>query len=439
MLFQSTRKHFIHKVIITSKVNHNRESKRLVSRMPSFDAIASEDNNNSTNGSTIVSILHFNDSYNVESRSVEPSGGAPRLVTAFNAHKHCDPLVLFSGDIMAPSIMSSFTKGEQMIPVLNALGVDCALFGNHEFDFGVPHLKTFVSQTHFPWVLSNVLDPETNRPMAGALVSHIIHRNGKKIGIIGLVEEQWLRDSIDEPYIYRDFVSEGKILAKHLKEEETVDFVIALTHMRWPNDCLLAQNVSEIDLILGGHDHDYQCRRVNNILCVKSGTDFRQFSKIDIEFIGSEKYEIKCKEISVNSFDFNEDLELKEELKKFTFAVESKMDVVLADVGSALDGRFGSIRQRETNLGNFVCDIVLATTGVDAVLLNSGTFRSDQIHTTGAFKVRDLVRILPMMDALVVLNITGRQLLGALECADGYNVLKECEVLLNEDQCCNLF
>jgi len=38
--------------------------------------------------------------------------------------------------------------------------------------------------------------------------------------------------------------------------------VIALTHMRWPNDIRLAENVSEIDLILGGHDHDFTVKTV---------------------------------------------------------------------------------------------------------------------------------------------------------------------------------
>jgi len=38
--------------------------------------------------------------------------------------------------------------------------------------------------------------------------------------------------------------------------------VIALTHMRWPNHILLAERVSEIDLILGGHDHDFTVKNV---------------------------------------------------------------------------------------------------------------------------------------------------------------------------------
>lgn len=60
-----------------------------------------------TSVSSVVSILHFNDCYNVEPRSQEPSGGAARLVTAFNKYSDSNTLVLFSGDIMAPSISQS--------------------------------------------------------------------------------------------------------------------------------------------------------------------------------------------------------------------------------------------------------------------------------------------------------------------------------------------
>lgn len=63
-------------------------------------------NNNNNNGSdpTVISILHFNDCYNVEPRDKEPAGGAARMKKAFDTFKDSDPLVLFSGDIIAPSI-----------------------------------------------------------------------------------------------------------------------------------------------------------------------------------------------------------------------------------------------------------------------------------------------------------------------------------------------
>ena len=97
-----------------------------------------------------LTLIHFNDVYNVEERSVEPVGGAARFLTAVKAvSQEVNPLVLFSGDIFAPSIsksrrqlkaesdmlfsVSTFTKGDQMVPVLNQLGVHCAVYGNHDF------------------------------------------------------------------------------------------------------------------------------------------------------------------------------------------------------------------------------------------------------------------------------------------------------------------
>ncbi|CAG2163538.1 unnamed protein product [Oppiella nova] len=495
----------------------------------SFDDNITNNNHNNTEEAMVVSILHFNDCYNVEPRSEEPSGGAARLVTAFHTFKHLNPLVLFSGDIIAPSIMSTFTKGEQMVPVVRALGIDCAIYGNHEFEnnfgvdnllsfvsqtsfpwlmsnvfdnetnhFGVDNLLSFVSQTSFPWLMSNVFDNETNRPLGDGKIWHILEKCGKRFGIIGLIEEEWLATLATlalEDVTYLDFVSEGRKLAKLLKEKENVDFVIALTHMRTPNDCRLAENVDEIDLILGGHDHDYEVKIVNGKYIVKSGTDFRQFSRIDITF-KEQTFEIQVQEFNVNSYDYEEDLALKAELEKYSDVIEGKMDSILGHISCDLDGRFAAIRTKETNLGNLVADIMLASTHSDLAIVNSGTLRSDQIHSKGPFKLRDLVTIMPMMDPLIVLSATGHQIWRALENGvsqwprlegrfpqvagikfafnpskpagnridpkyikigdeyldleqnyrlvtkaylsqgkDGYDVLKECQILQNEDEC----
>lgn len=99
----------------------------------------------------IVRIIHFNDVYNVEPRTTEPVGGAARFKSAILSLLTDSCLVLFSGDCVAPSIskfdlivtlctqnclpfsVSTFTQGEQMIPVLNQCKVDCAVLGNHDF------------------------------------------------------------------------------------------------------------------------------------------------------------------------------------------------------------------------------------------------------------------------------------------------------------------
>uniref|UniRef100_A0A1A9X3Q6 5'-Nucleotidase C-terminal domain-containing protein n=1 Tax=Glossina brevipalpis TaxID=37001 RepID=A0A1A9X3Q6_9MUSC len=366
-----------------------------------------------------LTILHYNDVYNVDpTTEVEPIGGAARFCTAMKTFKDEDPLILFSGDIFSPSMLSTFTQGEQMVPVLKALGTHCAVFGNHDFDHGLDVLVDLIKKTTFPWLMSNVVDNETGRPLGGGKISHFVFHNHLSIGLIGLVEKEWLETlpMIDPKEVtFIDYVEAGIKLAAELRNEGC-EVIIALTHMRTPNDINLAENCPDIDLILGGHDHVYEINEVNGIKIIKSGTDFRQFSKITLipKRNDKGKFPVDVEAIDVTS-KFEEDLELKNELAKYSDLIETKMTEILGTFTVELDGRFSAVRTQETNLGDWVCDVVLAATGADIVIINSGTFRSDQIHPPGPFTMRDLVNIIPMRDPLVLIEITGRCLHEALE------------------------
>lgn len=191
--------------------------------------------------------------------------------------------------------------------------------------------------------------------------------------------------------------------------------MIALTHMRFPNDCRLAENVDEIDLILGGHDHVYDVKYVNGKKIIKSGSDFRELSKIDIIFKDDNNVDLSIERVDITSAAFEEDIILKEAIERFSQVIEGKMDMVLGHFLCDLDGRFSSIRNQETNLGNFFSDIMLTSTDSDLAILNSGTLRSDQIHPKGDFKLRDLVHIMPIMDPMIVLAASGKTIWLALE------------------------
>lgn len=373
-------------------------------------------------------ILHFNDVYNVESRPlVEPVGGAARFCTAMKSFDHLNPLVLFSGDAFSPSMLSTFTKGEQMVPVLNSLRTQCAVLGNHDFDHGLEVLSDWVAKCQFPWLMSNVVDNETGRPLGDGRITHVLHWCGHRVGLLGLVEREWL-DTLatinPDEVTFLDYREAGQKLAHQLRQEGC-DYIIALTHMRTPNDIQLAEHCPDIDLILGGHDHVYEDQVVNGIHIIKSGTDFRQFSKITVQFDERDgaavtpggsgaKPAITVEEIAVTS-QWEEDEPLKAELDKFTSMIEGKMDEILGTFSVPLDGRFAHIRTGESNLGNWVCDVVLASTGADLALINAGTFRSDTVHAAGPFSMRDLVNVLPMHEPLLLIGLTGRQLLETLE------------------------
>ncbi|KAL4457316.1 hypothetical protein ABPG75_012181 [Micractinium tetrahymenae] len=137
--------------------------------------------------------------------------------------------------------------------------------------------------------MANVLEEESGLPLGGAVPTVLIEWQGVRVGLIGLVEEEWLTTlaSVDPDEVrYLDFVPEGRRLEAELRTRGA-DLVIALTHMRLPNDLRLAESVPEIDLVLGGHDHDYflMTGKGTGVPAAKSGTDFQDLTSIHIELL----------------------------------------------------------------------------------------------------------------------------------------------------------
>uniref|UniRef100_A0A8C8D558 Calcineurin-like phosphoesterase domain-containing protein n=1 Tax=Oncorhynchus tshawytscha TaxID=74940 RepID=A0A8C8D558_ONCTS len=172
---------------------------------------------------------------------------SPRFATALKVLQSLNPLIVFSGDCLSPSLLSTVTKGKHMVDVLNKLGVHCAVYGNHEFDFGVDLLEEHTKMMPFPWFINNVYDRFTSETLVHGVVSSILEWNGLKIDFMGLVEEDWMDTlgTVDKNDIkYIDYVE---------LRDKGADLGIALTHMRWRNGIRLASKSKGVDLILGGH------------------------------------------------------------------------------------------------------------------------------------------------------------------------------------------
>eukprot|EP00731_Ephydatia_muelleri_P026836 Em0018g936a len=261
-----------------------------------------------------------------------------------------------------------------MVPVLNKLGVNVAVYGNHDFDFGIDQLVKVSQQTSFPWLMSNVLDRRTNRPLAEGKRYIVLDWKGTKVGLMGLVEWEWL-DTLanlgQEDVVFTDFVDVALELVKELKQQ------------------------------------------VGRTIVLKSGSDFRELSQIDVTFTAQGPQFAITKHTVTGEVPHDPDMQKL--VDDFSELMDQGMEKELIVLDCDLDGLFSSVRTQETNLGNLVADIMLRATRAEAALLNSGCLRSDAIHEKGPFKMKDLKSIVPMVDPLAVLEVTGRQLVAALE------------------------
>ncbi|KAJ3556500.1 hypothetical protein NPX13_g10121 [Xylaria arbuscula] len=373
-------------------------------------------------------ILHYNDVYHVDSSSSEPVGGVARFMTLIDQYRkgsqfegQPDLLTFFSGDAFNPSLESSVTKGDHMIPLLNNAGTDAAALGNHDLDFGVRKFRHLASKCNFPWLIANVLDPALGDgvPIGNCKKTHIItSSNGVKIGLIGLGEREWLAtiNSLPPDLVYKSASQTAKELVPQLRAEGA-EIVIALTHMREPNDNKLAEQTDGIiDIILGGHDHYYNHSFIKGTHVLRSGTDFKQLSYIEArrKSDGSGRWDIDIirRDVTSEIPQHGPTLELVE---ASTANIKRKLQKPIGYTAAPLDARFRTVRLEESNIGNFVCDIIRHYYSGDCSLMASGTIRGDQVYAPGPLLLKDIMSCFPFEDPVVVIRVLGKAIWDALE------------------------
>ncbi|KAH7906966.1 Metallo-dependent phosphatase [Hygrophoropsis aurantiaca] len=354
-----------------------------------------------------------------------------RFAHALRNKKDC--ITVFSGDVFGPSLESSVLKGEHVVPILNHLGIDVACYGNHDFDFGAEKLTELSSKCNFPWLLSNAFTSD-GKLLASAKEYVVLESKGYKVGFFGLAGTDWPSNCQHLPRecVITDPVETARRVSTTLREKEGVDIVVAVTHMRLAEDILVSDACgAEVDLILGGHDHDIMIHgdritMIDNdargaIRIVKSGTDFRSYSIIRL-LVSRVEGHAKVLETRVHH---ERDLGLvnKHPEDKATYQILSSIQERVDSVSSSrlfrtacsLDGRSSIVRNTETNLGNLLADAVRAYYETDIAFVNSGSIRCDRIISEGELTVRDVIDIVPFDNAFVVKRLTGRVLLRALE------------------------
>lgn len=206
--------------------------------------------------------------------------------------------------------------------------------------------------------------------------------NGIKIGVIGLVEREWLDtiNSLPPNLIYKSASATAKELVPGLRAQGA-ELIIAVTHQREPNDNKLAEKTPDglIDIILGGHDHFYQHNLINGTHVLRSGSDFKQLSYIEARRRpDSKKWDFNIARRNIVS-SVVEDAATLKLVEKLTASLKSKLGKPLGYTISPLDARFTTVRLKESNMGNFICDLMRSHYGGDCCIIAAGTIRGDQI------------------------------------------------------------
>jgi 5'-nucleotidase / UDP-sugar diphosphatase len=194
------------------------------------------------------------------------AGGAARLVSAFRAlrKEHPDLLVLHAGDELVGTPWFTLYGGLADAAMLDALGIDAFVPGNHEFDRGPKALRTFLDSLHAPAIAAN-LDVSREPELSGRILSSVVVvRSGRRIGIVGVAQPGTPGISRPGPSLKFRQGSAVRGVVDSLRRAG-VHTVVLLSHAGIEEDTVLARTVDGIAAVVGGHSHTRMGRNLSKI------------------------------------------------------------------------------------------------------------------------------------------------------------------------------
>lgn len=390
-------------------------------------------------GKITVTFVQINDVYEIEAMQGGTVGGVARVASLKKQElaKNSNTFMVMAGDFLSPSVYNSLKyegkriRGKQMVESLNAAGLDFAVFGNHEFDIKEDELQDRINESTFDWISSNTFHQTKSgavpfvkttssgtEPFPQTYILNVQDADGTKarVGFIGLT----LPFNKAEYVTYTNEVEVAEKLYHQLKD--SVDAVVAITHLAIEEDSVLATRVPELALIMGGHEHDMRFKKIGNVYITKAHANAKS------AYVNTLTIDVKNKSTSVVPELRMIDTTIAKD-PATALVVEKWMDIgeknfeelgfnarrVIQQSGKPLDGREEFIRSGKTNLTQVVVAAMeQATPKAEVVLLNSGSIRVDDILQMPITEY-DIIRTLPYGGGIVEVDMKGSLLLRTLE------------------------
>jgi 5'-nucleotidase / UDP-sugar diphosphatase len=399
-----------------------------------------------------VVFLQMNDVYEISPTASDNIGGLARVATLRKEllAKNPNTFTVLSGDFISPSVIGTLRyegkriRGKHMVEVLNTLGLDWVVFGNHEFDYDdLADLQARLDESKFAWFAANArLKPTTPTPSSGSasVVTVPFYKNmadGKKsdcpdnqvlnlkdadgttlnLGVFGV-----LIDSGRKPWVqYSDYRQAAQKNYAELQPKS--DVVVALTHLNIDDDKKLSAALPNVPLVMGGHDHD------NMIFKIGTSTVAKADANAKTVYVHTLRYDKKRKTCTVRSVLRKIDASIADE--PATAAVIAKWEKIknesltssgfnatqpVIQLTAPLDCREGFIRHQPAPVGKMITDAMFAVSKnkPDCAIMNSGSVRVDDV-LSGTLTELDIVRMLPFGGAIVEVDMRGSLLRRTLD------------------------
>ena len=395
-----------------------------------------------------IVILYTNDVHCGINDSIGYEGLA-RVKAAYEAVGK-EVILVDCGDSVQGDVIGTLSKGEAIVELMNEVGYDVAVIGNHEFDYGMEQFNKNVSLAKFQYICCNFLNDKGEAVLKPYT---IVEAAGKKIGFIGIDTPESFTKST--PVYFQDgegnYIfsfcegNNGQDLYDKVQETvdavrtEGVDYVIAVAHLGidyqsapWMSTDVIT-NTTGIDVVLDGHSHSViagdavKNKDGNDVILTSTGTKLANIGIFTItgegkmstmlldsdaikfmSAVGALTEDNGAGEAVAAALAKNEEL-VNTVVAKTSVTLTTTDPVAVDEKGKAIR----IVRNQETNLGDLCADAYRAMGNTDIAFVNGGGIRAN--IEEGDITYGQIIKVHPFGNALCTVEATGQEILDALE------------------------
>jgi len=328
-------------------------------------------------------------------------------------------LVVDGGDWFQGTPEGLIDHGRAFMGAMARVGYDAMAVGNHDMDHGIDHLRAMIADLDLPAVSANLRNVQGGERVDWVEPWRIVEVAGLRVGIVGLLTPTTPSITHADARTIRFEDPAETIAQAKLELGERVDWVLPITHLGVVSDRRLVKATSGLELVVGGHSHTYLKAgvRQGESFIVQAGSKASAVGRVDLFFDAETK---ELKELKYEMIDLYEPLgetALQGEVSRIGAELARRSDEEMSrPVGELLLPMTRSHgRCQSAPAGNLICDVMREHSGAQVAIQNRGGIRSDL--QAGEVTRRGLFEILPFGNHLVLLEISGADLVGCLRAA----------------------
>ncbi len=335
--------------------------------------------------------------------------------------KNENVFLVSSGDIFSgnPIVDRYEKKGFPMIDIMNKVGYNASVFGNHEFDYGQVVLANRIEQAKFDFICANMDIVDSKLPKIKPYV--ILETSNKlKLAFLGLlqVEDNGIPATHPKRLIGLKFRNPLDSLEKYSNLKKENNALIVLSHLGYKTDTILAQKFQDADIIIGGHSHTLltEADSVKNVLITQSGAYLDNLGKIVLIFKGDKLISKTVKLINLDKYEVK-----NAEIAK-SIDVYINNPIFKKVIGTADEKISGN-----DELGSLMTDALTSIDGIDIAFQNHGGIRDNEIDK-GNITLESIYKLEPFNNEVTKMVLTTNEIRGIISTSYYYRNKNDVQV-----------